>query len=644
VRRFLAWLVAALIIATAPLAHAAERIIDYDVLVEVNPDASLTVTEKIAVNAEGQEIRRGIYRDIPLRRPTAFGFWDQNGFDLVAVRHNGGETPYHTEWDGPALRIYVGEKDVFIPSGRHTYEFVYRTTRQLRFFEGHDEVYWNVTGNFWTFPILEASARVKLPDGAVGRQVAAYSGPLGSSDQDNIAITGKGTGLVTFRMLRRLGPGEGMTVAVGFDKGFVTESANAALFDWIRGNSGALVFGFSWIAAFAWLAFAWTRVGRDPPGETIIPLFHPPENLSPSALSYVHFDGFKESGQGASLPWIAALLALGVGGLMRIDEEADRKIVFRRGGGTPADPGLIGAGERALQASLFATSDELRLEKANGTRLEAARNSMQSAISAGEGGRFFRRNIGWFVPAVVLAVAGIVGGIALQMPPESGIGALILALMASIGAAVFGHFGFSAITAPSAGIFGRIFGGLLLLIAATVLLLCLSGAMLIAEYPLYRIAAAIIATGVFGLVAMFYLIGAPTSAGASVLPRIKGFKLYLETAEANRLNLRDAPQMSEALYERYLPFAAGLGVEKPWSQAFAAHLARVAPGDSSAYQPRWWHGREPWTAQSISAATSAAVGAVSSAMAASMPQRTSSGSGGSGFSGGGGGGGGGGGW
>lgn len=643
-RRLIACLFAALVLAAAPGVRAAEQIIDYEAAIDVNSDASLTVTETITVNAEGREIRRGIYRDIPLRRPTAFGFWDQNGFDLVAVRHNGEDSAYHTEWDGPALRIYVGEEDVFIPAGRHVYEFVYRTTRQLRFFETHDEVYWNVTGNFWTFPILEAGARVKLPAGAVARQVAAYSGPLGSSDQRGVAITGKGTGLVTFRMLRRLGPGEGLTVAVGFDKGFVTESESSVRLDWLRANAGALLFPAAWLAAFAWLAFAWTRVGRDPPGETVIPLYHPPENLSPSALSYVHFDGFKDTGRGASLPYIAALLALGVGGLLRIDEEADGKIVFRRGEGQPADPGLIGAGERALHSSLLATSDELRLEKANGPRLEAARSSMQGAVEGSEAGRFFRRNIGWFVPAPILALAGMVGGLALQVPPESGIGALILALLASIAAAVFGHFGYSAFTAPGAGIFSRIFGVLLLLIAAVVFLLAMSGAMLITEFPLYRIGAAIIATGIFGLVAMFYLIGAPTSAGASVLPRIEGFKLYLETAEANRLNLRDAPQMSEALYERYLPYAAGLGVEKPWSEAFAAHLARVAPGDASAYQPRWWHGRRPWSAQSISAATGAAVGAVSSAMAASMPQRTSSGSGGGGFSGGGGGGGGGGGW
>jgi hypothetical protein len=317
--RLVGWIVGLLLLAAAPSASAAEQILDYDVVIEARSDASLTVTETITVNAEGREIRRGIYRDIPLRRPTAFGFWDQNGFDLLSVRHNGGETPYHTEWDGPALRIYVGDADVLIPAGRHVYQFVYRTTRQMRFFAGHDEVYWNVTGNFWTFPILEASARVVLPQGAVVRQLSAYSGPLGSTDQSGVAVAGRGAREATFRMLRRLGPGEGLTVAVGFDKGFVTESRNSERTDWLWANAGALLFPAAWTAAFAWLGFAWARVGRDPPGETVIPLYHPPGQLSPSAMSYVHFDVFTDSGRGASFPFIAALLSLGVSGLLRID-------------------------------------------------------------------------------------------------------------------------------------------------------------------------------------------------------------------------------------------------------------------------------------------------------------------------------------
>ena len=91
-------------------------------------------------------------------------------------------------------------------------------------------------------------------------------------------------------------------------------------------------------------------------------------------------------------------------------------------------------------------------------------------------------------------------------------------------------------------------------------------------------------------------------------------------------------------------WAAGLGVEEPWSKAWAAHLARVSPDRKHDYHPTWYRGRS-WTPDRIGSATAASVAAVSAAMASAMPQpKSSSGSSGGGFSGGGGGGGGGGGW
>jgi len=146
------------------------------------------------------------------------------------------------------------------------------------------------------------------------------------------------------------------------------------------------------------------------------------------------------------------------------------------------------------------------------------------------------------------------------------------------------------------------------------------------------------------LILLTCIIAGPSPIDAKVLTDIKGFKLYLETAETNRLNMRDAPEMSEELFERFLPYAAGLGVEKPWSEAWAAQLARIAPDRENDYRPQWYHGNS-WSPGNIGAAAASSVAAVSAAMAASMPEpKSSSGSSGGGSSGGGGGGGGGGGW
>jgi uncharacterized membrane protein YgcG len=104
--------------------------------------------------------------------------------------------------------------------------------------------------------------------------------------------------------------------------------------------------------------------------------------------------------------------------------------------------------------------------------------------------------------------------------------------------------------------------------------------------PIYRLAGALVIIGCVVMISMVWLLGAPTAVGAKVLTDIKGFKLYLETAETNRLNMRDAPEMSEELFERFLPYAAGLGVEKPWSEAWAAQLARIAPERARDYRPQ----------------------------------------------------------
>ena len=57
----------------APAAFAAEVIHSFYSTVRVAKDGELTVTEAIRVEAEGREIRHGIYRDFPLTFKDADG-------------------------------------------------------------------------------------------------------------------------------------------------------------------------------------------------------------------------------------------------------------------------------------------------------------------------------------------------------------------------------------------------------------------------------------------------------------------------------------------------------------------------------------------------------------------------------------------
>jgi uncharacterized membrane protein YgcG len=151
---------------------------------------------------------------------------------------------------------------------------------------------------------------------------------------------------------------------------------------------------------------------------------------------------------------------------------------------------------------------------------------------------------------------------------------------------------------------------------------------------------------VISLILLFvfaYLMKAPTPAGRRLMDKAEGFKLYLEVAEKDDLNLRNPPKKTPGLFESYLPFALALGVEQPWAEQFTEMFERLQTQTGQDYRPGWYSGR--WDSSNPARFASDMGSSLSSAVSsASTPPGSSSGSGGGGSSGGGGGGGGGGGW
>ena len=187
------WLIVVVLLIAATGACADERILDYHSEIAIAADASMTVSETIRVRAEGSRIRRGIYRDFPTAYRDRSGRRVNVVFDPLDVSRDGAPEPWHAEPFANGVRVYFGNADVLLDPGEHTYVFRYRTARQLRFFDDHDELYWNVTGNGWDFSIDRASARVSLPAaaGPAAMKVEAYTGEQGSTARD--ATTGTAT-------------------------------------------------------------------------------------------------------------------------------------------------------------------------------------------------------------------------------------------------------------------------------------------------------------------------------------------------------------------------------------------------------------------------------------------------------------------
>ena len=315
----------------------------------VNADGSLDVTEKISVNAESREIKRGILRDFPTTYTDRKGLRVVVGFDVVSVRRDGHAEPYAIEGLSNGKRIRIGSADVFLDHGLHTYEISYRTTRQLGFFADYDELYWNVTGNGWTLPIEEATAIIRLPPGGKILQHAEYTGNQGESGHDARVLSGTGN---EYRAIttRRFEAGEGLTVAVAWQKGIVAPPGDTEKYLWfLRDNAGLMGLLTTLLGVAFFYYSAWTKVGRDPPSGVIIPLFAPPPALGPAGSRFVWKQRYDQKA------FAAALVGLAVKGRLKIaDRDGDFEIT-KLGAKAPA----LTSAENALFSATPSGTTEL---------------------------------------------------------------------------------------------------------------------------------------------------------------------------------------------------------------------------------------------------------------------------------------------
>ena len=629
-------------LAVAGQASAAELIRDYHADIVVAPDATLSVTETITVRAEGQDIKRGIFRDFPLYAEDAEGRRIEVDFDLVSVERDGEPEDYHTESISGGIRIYAGSAEVLLDPGDYTYTISYKTGRQIRYFDDHDELYWNVTGNGWRFPILEASANVVLPNGVRPTQTAYYTGYQGSTETNaRYQQTPDGA---YFETTERLGIGNGLTIVVGLPKGAVSApSSERATWWWLRDNINSIL-GLGGLGlVFLYYLRSWIAVGRDPEAGVMVPRWDAPDGISPALVNYIDNKGF--SGEG----WTAlsaSLIDLAVKGYVVLDD-LERSIAVHR----TEKPvrGKLPAGQASLIASLGEPGDSLTIDKANGKRVQSVGTKFRKAIEKEHRGKYYQANTGYIFGGVALSIASLAALLIFGSLTEDTIGLMFAPIMIGIFLAIFAvRLGKGArrgapLVVRIISIIGMaIIGFVALGMAAFTLLAIFIDFSEIHQLPaLVGVGGIVLLNGLF-----FVLMGAPTPVGRKLMDGIEGLRTYLTLAEKDRLNMQGAPKMSPQHFETLLPYAVALGVEKPWTRTFETWLAPAAAGAAAAsYQPAWYHGSHPGD-------FGGRIGGFSSSMASTIastipepPKSSSSGfSSGGGFSGGGGGGGGGGGW
>jgi uncharacterized membrane protein YgcG len=620
-----------LFLCAAP-AHADERILRYLSDVQVQPDSSLEITETIDVHAEHDRINHGIYRDFPTRYRGPHCAIIHVGFTFEGATLDGGPVPATTEPKTNGVRIKIGDADKFVDIGDHSYVIRYRATRELGRFKDYDELYWNATGNGWIFPIDEAAVRIRLPKAVTFGQRAAYTGPEGSTTSTAEVIEEK-PGDISFRTTQPLDAYEGLTVAVAFPKGVIAEpEPGSRMAAWFADNGPPLVALLGLLGLAAYYYVAWARAGRNPRAGTVVPIFSPPDDLSPAGMRYLTKMGADNR------TFAAALVDMGVKGHIRLVEEdggwfsRKKTRIERLSSGT-----ALPSEEQAALDRLCMPSEQIVMEQKNHATFSAAKSSLSEILKDRFEGTMFKRNYGWaiaglflFIAALWLACSAVViatdGSSLWQIGVVLGC-LLVTALLwlgfhdSSTGKCLLSLLGFVTLSV-AAGLGMPVFGQALS-----------SGWWLPVVLPLLALPL---------IISAFWWIAAPTPDGRKLLDHIAGFKQYLSIAEQERLDRMTAPQDTLEVFEKYLPYAIALGVENRWADRFAGVLAAAAAQGQQGFG--WYSGSSsPWNdpggfADSVGSSLSDTISSASTAPG------SSSGSGGGGSSGGGGGGGGGGGW
>ena len=490
-----------------PAAVSAEDFViqDFSDHITIHGDSSFTVKETISV--EFLRPRHGLYREIPYIYKDSLGREVRTPTDVISVTDGSGKkVRYKATHKGNIIHIRIGDPGKFV-SGAQTYQILYEVENAVSFFDSHDELYWNVTGNFWTVPVKKASCSVSLGSAKKTMELRAscYTGDIGSTE--SACRYDPSGNFIEFIASRPLSPGEGFTVVYGWDKGLVYPPSSFRRFLWTINLSQNWVFIVPLLSLIVMVRLWYTR-GRDPRVRESVTVMYGPPKYGETPLTPAEMGALVDESLDPR-DITATIVGLAVKGYIKIEETKEEGIIFDSKdyylGKIKEPDDALSAFEKMLMSTLFSGPTP-------GIQISELKNS-------------FYKNIDLLKKAVF---GELVTKKFFTVSPEN---VKQLYIGAAFVTAVFCVAVLSYFFGDSAGA-GRT-----------------GAAGLLAGLPIFGLAK---------------FMAAKTRAGAIAYMDILGFQEFLNRAEKDRL----IRMQDENLFSRFLPYALALGVAENWARAF----------------------------------------------------------------------------
>ncbi len=397
----------ALIWPVSALSAFTERIINFHSDITIYADSQMRVHETIIYALPSD--RHGIFRDFPTHYVDTHNIHYNVGFKIESVTKDGAPVPYTVSNFANGKRVKIGDPDLMLAGGAYTYEIVYTTNRQLGYFENHDELYWNVTGNGWRVPIERASVQVKLPD-AISENLLEFTAFTGHQRETgtNYQAATAGPSLVGWTTTQKLFPGQGLTIVLKWPKGYMhAPTFFTKLSYFIKDNAGLFWLLLSLLTLLLYCFFSWYRINKEQNSGTVIPLFYPPKDFTPGAVRYLTKFGYDHTG------FAAEIINMAVHGFLTIEYKKSflsNQYTLKKTGDGDKD---MQKQYQPLLDLLFKKSDTLTVQQKNQTVIASAILYFKDTILAPLN-RFFDEHIDSLIKIGIILFVGVVGFILLS--------------------------------------------------------------------------------------------------------------------------------------------------------------------------------------------------------------------------------------
>jgi uncharacterized membrane protein len=570
--RNLRWgvLLFAFIVFAVPSFARSYHLKNYNDGIAIGENGRVVVSEELTFVFEGAY--NGIYRVIPTEYPGEAGSNYTLFIENIDVTDESGNAlKFERQYRGGSLKLKI-----FVPGATDTTRTIrirYVVLNAIRYFEDHDEFYWNVTGNDWTVDIDSASAFASFPGGAAGGiRAHAFEGPYGSAERSITDIVGSN---VQVQTAHPLAPRSGLTIDVYVPKGVLHQPSIFTRSYWFLRSNMILLLP---LLSFLVMGTMWYYKGRDPDPElSVAPLYEPPDGMTPAEIGTLIDDSVDPR------DITSTLVDLAVRGYLKIEEVNEKVLFFNNRDFVfhllkpQSEWGNLARHENEILSNMFFSSS-------TECRFSDLKNRFYLAIPS------IKKEI----------IEELKSRTMYRVDPDTANGYRVVGI---------------------------------LLIAAPIILAQVTGVYSFFRAPVMGVIAIAIS------LVIVYLFGrnmtAKTMKGMRALVGVQGFREFMSRVDGDRLR-----KFPPETFEKCLPFAMALGVEKHWASAFQ---------DIIKDPPTWYVSQYPITnwntmnfTSSMNNMSSSAYEAFTSAPRASSSGSGFSGGGGGGFSGGGFGGGGGG--